>query len=72
MCCTRAWADSAYRTKAIDPAATLGIGLEPVRRDPAIKGFVPLPRRWMVERTFGWLMLATGPTDANRSCHFIV
>ncbi|GAA2146633.1 IS5 family transposase [Actinomadura napierensis] len=54
---TKAWTDTAYRTKAIDHAATLGIDLEPIRRDPATKGFVPLPRRWVVERTFGWLML---------------
>ncbi|MFB4298462.1 IS5 family transposase [Actinomadura sp. NTSP31] len=53
---TKAWADTAYRNKVIDHAATLGIDLEPVRRDPATKGFVPLPRRWVVERTFGWLM----------------
>jgi hypothetical protein len=43
---TKAWADTAYRTKVIDHAATLGIDLEPVRRDPATKGFVPLPRPW--------------------------
>jgi transposase len=54
---TKAWADTAYRTKVIDHAATQGIDLEPVRRDPATKGFVPLPRRWVVERTFGRPML---------------
>ena len=26
-----------------------------VARDPAVRGFVVLPRRWVVERTFGWL-----------------
>ncbi|MFG2006209.1 IS5 family transposase [Spirillospora sp. NPDC048911] len=54
---TKAWGDTAYRTKIVDHAATLGIDLETIRRDPATKGFVPLPRRWVVERTFGWLML---------------
>ena len=29
--------------------------LEVVRRSDAHKGFVVLPRRWVVERTFGWL-----------------
>lgn len=53
----KAWADSAYRNAVIEHAATLGIDLEVVRRDPATRGFTPLPRRWTVERTFGWLML---------------
>jgi putative transposase len=29
--------------------------LEIVRRSDAQKGFVVLPKRWIVERTFGWL-----------------
>ena len=29
--------------------------LEIVDRDPGSKGFVLLPRRWVVERTFTWL-----------------
>jgi transposase len=27
-----------------------------VERDPAQKGFVVLERRWVVERSFGWLV----------------
>jgi transposase len=26
-----------------------------VARDPAARGFVVIPRRWVVERSFGWL-----------------
>ena len=26
-------------------------------KDPGHKGFRPLPKRWAVERTYGWLML---------------
>ena len=26
-----------------------------VHRDPAVKGFAVLPKRWIVERTFAWL-----------------
>ncbi|MBP2702186.1 IS5 family transposase [Microbispora sp. RL4-1S] len=54
---TKTWADSAYSTSVIEHSATLGIDLEVVRKDPATRGFTPLPRRWTVERTFGWLML---------------
>ncbi len=52
---TKAWADSGYRTKVIDHGARLGIDVEVTRRDPAQKGFKVIPRRWVVERTFGWL-----------------
>jgi transposase len=31
-----------------------GIRLEAVKHSDAKKGFVLLPRRWVVERTFGW------------------
>jgi transposase len=54
---TKAWADSAYRTKVIEGSAALGIDVEVVRRDPATRGFAALPRRWVAERTLGWLML---------------
>jgi transposase len=52
----QAWADSGYRTKVVEHGARLGIDVEVTRRDPAQKGFKVIPRRWVVERTFGWLM----------------
>ncbi len=52
----KAWADSDYRTKAIDHGATLGVDVEVTRGDPAQKDFKVIPRRWVVERTFGCLM----------------
>jgi hypothetical protein len=38
----------------------LGVVVTPARRQDrdAAKGFVLLPRRWVVERTFGWLVKA--------------
>jgi transposase len=36
-------------------AATHGIQLEVVKLPEAKRGFVLLPRRWVVERSFGWL-----------------
>ncbi|WP_106399958.1 IS5 family transposase [Actinocorallia populi] len=52
----KAWVDGGYRPYFLDHAATLGIDAQIVPRDPAIRGFTVLPRRWVAERTFGWLM----------------
>jgi len=53
------WADSAYGGKLIGGVvAFAGWVLEVVGRtqeQKEAKGFVLLPRRWVVERTFGWL-----------------
>jgi putative transposase len=50
------FADSIYnRVAALLACFLLGITLVIVGRIPGIKGFVVLPRRWVVERTFGWL-----------------
>lgn len=50
------WADGGYAGKLIDWVKELGGWvLQIVRRPDDVKGFVLLPRRWVVERTFGWL-----------------
>jgi len=50
------FADSIYnRVMALLACFLLGITLIIVGRIPGTKGFVVLPRRWVVERTFGWL-----------------
>jgi putative transposase len=49
------WAEGAYQDIAAYVRKQLGWRLEGVRRAPDAKGFVVLPRRWVVERTFGWL-----------------
>ena len=50
------FADSVYnRVAALLACFLLGLTLLIVRRIPGMKGFVVLPRRWVVERTFGWL-----------------
>ena len=38
-----------------DDAASYGIQLEVVKPPEAKKGFVLLPRRWVVERSLGWM-----------------
>jgi len=49
------WADGAYRGGLIAwTHELLGCVLEIVKRSDDQKGFVVLPKRWIVERTFGW------------------
>ncbi|MFO0878014.1 MAG: IS5 family transposase [Gemmataceae bacterium] len=51
-----AFVDQGYTGEsAEDQAGEQGIWLEVVKHTEAKKGFVLLPRRWVVERTFGWL-----------------
>lgn len=50
------FADGAYdRTQLMDKAAFHEFVIEVVRRIDKEPGFKVLPRRWVVERTFGWL-----------------
>jgi transposase len=51
-----AYVDQGYTGEnAAEQASEHGIQLEVVKHTEAKKGFVLLPRRWVVERTFGWL-----------------
>lgn len=53
---TVAWADEGYTgEQARADAQAAGIELRVVKLPEAKKGFVLLPRRWVVERSFGWL-----------------
>jgi putative transposase len=48
--------DGAYdRTKLLDKAAFDDFILEILRRTDSEPGFKVLSRRWVVERTFGWM-----------------
>jgi putative transposase len=52
----RIWADGGYAGKLIGwLQETCGWVLEIIKRNDTVKGFKLLPRRWVVERTFGWL-----------------
>ena len=49
------WADGGYAGKLIEFVKTsYGWTLEIVRRCDELAGFHVLPKRWIVERTFGW------------------
>jgi putative transposase len=53
------WADGGYAGALVewvrDTFRARGLVLEIVKRPGDVKGFVVRPRRWVVERTFGWL-----------------
>lgn len=51
------FADGAYeRRQLMDKATYLDFIVEIVKRHRHQKGFEPLQKRWVVERTFGWMM----------------
>jgi putative transposase len=49
------WADGAYEHIVTEVRKQFGWRVEVVRRLAEAKGFTVLPRRWVVERTYGWL-----------------
>ncbi len=61
------WVDGGYVNVVDDSLVAwadreLGVRLEVVKRNDDLKGFQVLPRRWVVERTLGWL------THCRRLC----
>ena len=50
------WADAGYNAHQVKDAVAKvpGLRMEIVKRSDDMKGFVVLPRRWVVERTFSW------------------
>src|ERR1700682_6746701 len=71
---TKLFADSAYQGPIFHTALAAilpNLDTEIVRRSDAAKGFVALPKRWIVERSIGWLnrcrRLAKGWECLNRN-----
>jgi transposase len=53
----RIWADGGYTGHLTDwTTQHLGVVLDIVRRSDDVQGFQVLPRRWVVERSFAWLL----------------
>lgn len=53
----KAWVDTGFKNTVIEHGATLGIDVEVVSRNAEKRGFHVVKRRWVVERSLGWLML---------------
>jgi len=51
----KVWADSAYQGFVEFALLLLSLVVSIVRRRKGTRGFKVQPRRWVVERTFGWL-----------------
>lgn len=50
------WADQKYRNHVLNEwLSDKPFGIEVVDRPEGVRGFVLLPRRWVVERTFAWM-----------------
>ncbi|MDH6221547.1 IS5 family transposase [Streptomyces pseudovenezuelae] len=54
---SKALVDQGFKNQVVTHGAALGIDVEIVRRNPEERGFVPQPKRWRVEQTFGILIL---------------
>jgi transposase len=53
---TKTWVDAGFKKTVIEHGATLGVDVETVTKNPQVKGFSVIKRRWVVERAIGWLM----------------
>jgi len=54
---SKAWVDTGFKNAAVEHGATIGIDVEVVPRNSQARGFQIVKRRWVVERSLGWLML---------------
>ncbi|MGW3898521.1 IS5 family transposase [Micromonospora profundi] len=52
----KTWVDAGFKNRVVEHGAALGVDVEIVTKDPQVKGFSVVKRRWVVERTIGWLM----------------
>ncbi|MFJ6662061.1 transposase [Streptomyces sp. NPDC091377] len=53
----KALVDQGFKNQVAAHGTRLGIDVETVERNPQETGFVPQPKRWVVEQTFGILIL---------------
>ncbi|MFM9634796.1 MULTISPECIES: IS5 family transposase [Streptomyces] len=54
---SKSWADTGFKNAVVEHGARLGIDVEVVNRNPDARGFHVVKRRWVVERSIGWIMM---------------
>ncbi|WP_329081489.1 IS5 family transposase [Streptosporangium sp. NBC_01469] len=54
---SKTWVDTGFKNAVIEHGAKLDIDVEVVSRKAETRGFHVVKRRWVVERSLGWLML---------------
>ena len=54
---SKSWVDTGFKNAVVEHGARLGIDVEVVPRKSEIRGFHVVKRRWVVERSFGWIMM---------------
>jgi transposase len=58
---SKSWVDTGFKNAAIEHGASLGIDVEVVNGNPGVRGLHVAKRRWIVERSIGWIMLHRRP-----------
>lgn len=53
----KSWVDTGFKNAVVEHGAKLGIDVEVVNRNPGLRGFHVVKRRWVVERSIGWIMM---------------
>ncbi|MER6076442.1 IS5 family transposase, partial [Streptomyces sp. NPDC001817] len=54
---SKSWVDTGFKNAVVEHGAKLGIDVEVVNRNPGVRGFHVVKRRWVVERSIGWIMM---------------
>ncbi|WP_089106919.1 IS5 family transposase [Streptomyces hyaluromycini] len=54
---SKSWVDTGFKNAVVEHGARLGIDVEVVNRKPDTRGFHVVKRRWVVERSIGWIMM---------------
>ncbi|MFJ8542094.1 IS5 family transposase [Streptomyces sp. NPDC093586] len=54
---TKNWVDTGFKNAVIERGARLGIDVGVVNRNPEKRGFHVVKRRWVGERSIGWIMM---------------
>ncbi len=63
---SKSWVDTGFKNAMVEHGAGLGIDVEVVHRKSDVPGFHVVKRRWVVERSLGWIMLRRPPRPRLR------